>query len=732
MKSPAPAIGLARLQLRRFTRGPLPRAALAVLILIPLLYGALYLWAFWDPYGRLDQVPVALVNEDRPAVTSDGRTVSEGKALADELIDRQVFGWQLTDPDDAERGLRDGGYLMVLTIPRDFSGSLVSPDRTAPTGSDPSGLPRSGVLSVETNDANNYLTTTIARSAFTEIRTAAAGDATRGYFDAMFIGFSEIHDATADAAHGAGELAGGARDAHEGAGSLASGTKKAKRGSAALADGLGSASHGAHDLAEGLAALEAGSDELADGTARAAAGTRRLADKVDAAADVVEPYLRTHSDDIGAAADELADGAQLLSDNLEELPELADSAVDRTAAARRALDEYAQAHPEAADDPAYQRAVKATGDAHDAAVKVQKILAANKEQFAALQDRAAKLAEAARAVQRAAPHLADDVAAARHQVDALADGMDRLAAGADRLHDGTRTAHSGAVRLDRGLYRLATGARQLDAGLARLSAGTSRLADGLGQLDSGATRLANGLAEGADRIPDYGADERARRSGMMADPIELRRHTENAARTYGEGFAPYFVGLALWVGAMITYMLFQPLTARHLASNAPAWRVALAGWLPAVLLGLLQAAILVTVLRLTLGLDPARPLGVLGFLAVTVAAFTAVVQWLGARLGAAGRLVALALLMLQLVSAGGTFPIETSPGFLRWLHPYLPMTYVVGGLRHLISGGPVTSVWLGCAVLAGIAGGALALTTLAAGKGRRLTPAKLHPDLVMS
>ena len=67
---------LARFELRRFLRGRLTAAALVVLAVIPLLYGALYLAAFWDPYGNLDRIPVALVNEDQPVRAPDGSPVS--------------------------------------------------------------------------------------------------------------------------------------------------------------------------------------------------------------------------------------------------------------------------------------------------------------------------------------------------------------------------------------------------------------------------------------------------------------------------------------------------------------------------------------------------------------------------------------------------------------------------------------------------------------------------------
>src|SRR3954454_10846806 len=96
---------LALFELRRFNRALLSRVALVVLTLIPLLYGALYLWAFWDPYGNLDRIPVALVNEDVQAPTATGKVVHAGQDLTDELIDRHVFAWHQTSYAAAEKGL---------------------------------------------------------------------------------------------------------------------------------------------------------------------------------------------------------------------------------------------------------------------------------------------------------------------------------------------------------------------------------------------------------------------------------------------------------------------------------------------------------------------------------------------------------------------------------------------------------------------------------------------------
>ena len=121
MRSPR----LAALELRRFGRGRMPRAALVALLLLPLLYGALYLWSFWDPYGRLDRIPVALVNEDKGA-SAEGEHLAAGDEITGRLLDSKVFDWHEVGSAEAERGVEDGTYYLSLTMPSDFSERIAS------------------------------------------------------------------------------------------------------------------------------------------------------------------------------------------------------------------------------------------------------------------------------------------------------------------------------------------------------------------------------------------------------------------------------------------------------------------------------------------------------------------------------------------------------------------------------------------------------------------------------
>lgn len=693
MRSPR----LAALELRRFGRGRLPRAALAALLLLPLLYGALYLWSFWDPYGRLDRIPVALVNDDKGA-TAAGEHLAAGDEITGKLLDSEVFDWHRVSAAEAAEGVEDGTYYLSLTMPADFSSRIASSSGDSP---------ETGALQVRTNDANNYIVGQISRTVFSEVRTAASTDASRGFLDRIFINFSDLHDATAKAAKGAADLE--------------SGIGRAKKGSKDLADGLKDAKAGSGRLATGIVRLDKGAGDLETGSRQVADGTQLLADKVNGVAADVRPFLKDNGKAIGDTARLVADSSQTVRDNLDLLVKAAPTAATaaHTASADLAEVHRTRCEEQQLPDPAVcgplKRAVTAAADVAAVADDVNALVKNQNGDLKALRAQLTALQKQADALAERSPRLDEDLESAVKKVNALNTGAHKVAKGAGRLHTGLATAKSGSAELNTGVGDLKKGATSLDSGMLRLG--------------DGSATLAKGLDDGAGKIPDYDKKDRDARTGVMADPVQLASQSLHAAPNYGTGFAPYFIPLSLWVGAMVAYMLIQPLNRRALAAGAPAWRIAFAGWLPVAAIGLLQVAALMSVLHWGLGLRMAHAAGTLAFLALVTCCFGAIVQWLNARFGAAGRILVLAVLMLQLTSAGGTYPVQTSPGFFNAIHPYLPMSYVVEGLRRLITGGGLGPVWQGCAVLVAFTAGALALTALSARRKQMWTLDRLHPEL---
>src|SRR5699024_8745323 len=147
-------------ELKRFAKGRMPKIALLAIIFMPLLYGALYLWAFWNPFNEVDKLPVALVDNDRGAVV-EGQQLDAGKQVTDELIGRHDLDWQLVSPEKARQGVDDGEYYFSVTLPENFSAAVGSPM---------SEDPRQAKINVLYNDTNNYLSTVIGQNAMNQLQ----------------------------------------------------------------------------------------------------------------------------------------------------------------------------------------------------------------------------------------------------------------------------------------------------------------------------------------------------------------------------------------------------------------------------------------------------------------------------------------------------------------------------------------------------------------------------------
>ncbi len=121
--------------------------------------------------------------------------------------------------------------------------------------------------------------------------------------------------------------------------------------------------------------------------------------------------------------------------------------------------------------------------------------------------------------------------------------------GVNELNSGAATLHSGLIQLTDGSFQLSDGAGQLASGMTELQSGSHELADALDQ--------------GAQQVPPSWSDQqRTATADTLSTPVALQQNTTNEASTFGTGFAPFFLSLALFVGGIITWMLLTPLQSR--------------------------------------------------------------------------------------------------------------------------------------------------------------------------
>lgn len=237
---------------------------LLVIILIPAMYAGFFLASMWDPYGDLKYLPVAVVNKDK-AVTYNDKELTIGDDLAENLADNDSMAFNVVDEKTAEKGLKNGTYYMVITIPEDFS-------KNASTLMDDD--PKQMVLDYKTNPGRNYISMKLSESAMKEIKENLTEEVTRTYAETVFDSLTTIED--------------GFQDAVDGTNDMLDGEDKLVDGNTTITDNLLVLSDGASELKAGTDTLASGSSELnskmptvTEGANTLASGAKQVSDGVN-------------------------------------------------------------------------------------------------------------------------------------------------------------------------------------------------------------------------------------------------------------------------------------------------------------------------------------------------------------------------------------------------------------------------------------------------------------------
>lgn len=639
-------------EIKRFGRSRMTRAAIVVLMLLPLVYGALYLWAYWDPFGHVNKMPVALVNADKGATVS-GQHVNIGEEISKSLTADGSMDWHVLSLDEARSGVDHGNYYFMLELPPDFSEAIASPL---------TGEPKQANLVAVYNDANNYISSSIGRTAIDQVLNAVStrisGQAVNQVLSVVVSSGAGIQQA----ADGARQLADGAAKVDDGAGQLATGLHTARPGSAQLAT-----------------------------------GAKQLSDGINQATDPLLTVTKAVAN-IGGSTDKLQQGAEALrqaNDQIDGIAKAQDSAANALTAV---IDQLA-----GRQDPAANT-------------------------LRGIQDQLRERQFTPQVRQQ----LTDAENASIAMTETLRGPGSPLKSALDQVGGKGQELTNKLTQLRNGAQQLATGNAQLSSGIAKMDDGAQQLKSGTAQLRSGSAELATKLTDGAKQVPTWSNQQKNAIADTIGGPVHLETAHENAAPNFGTGMAPFFVTLALFFGALVLWMILRPLQTRAIAAEVLPLRVALSSYLPAATIGIFQAIILYCVVRFALGMHAAHPVAMLGFMVLISFAFVAATQAINALVGpAVGRVLLMALLMLQLVSAGGMYPVETTSRPFQILHKYDPMTYGVNGLRQLILGGIDGRLWQAVITLLFILLGGLLITSLSARRNQLWNLTRLLPSIKM-
>ena len=627
--------------------------SMAVISFIPILYSGFFLGSIWDPYGQTKNLPVAFVNEDKGA-SLNGKSLNVGESVEKKLKDNHDLGWEFVSKQQADEGVNSGHFYAVVTIPSDFSQKAASITKSEP---------QQAVINFTTTPAKNYIGSLVSNQAAAKVKSSVSEQITQAYAKGILENLDKLGIGLDAAANGASTL-------HDGLGRLQSGTqtyvggvKQLAVNQQSLAGGLAQLSDGSRKLQAGLGQLsnnlptESQLSQLSNGMKQLQSGINQL----NASVSNPSPVLMAQQNKVETEAQTLVQTMQ-------------DSAPDLLAAGGTLQTLGTQAAASGSNSTTIS--LPQISNISRAFTKTQTIIAQTTTLLNDLQTLTQQLSAQQTQLQAG--------------VSALNNGVNQLAPNAITAFNGYNSVRfannqllAGSASLTNGLSEAKSGSQKLANGASLLESRSGALIDGTSQLANGADTLANKLADASNRIKIQPTG--ATTQQQIANPVKSEMTEKGNVPNYGYALSPYVLSLSLFVGAIVLNVIYPIRKTFSEQESAIRWWLSKAS--VAGVAAFMQATILMLVMVFFLGLTPEHPAHFIGAIYLTSFAYMSIVSLLVIVLDNPGRFLAMILLVLQLGSSEGTFPIQTANGFFQAINPLVPMTYSIRALRQAISGG---------------------------------------------
>lgn len=605
------------------------------ILLIPILYAGMFLWAFWNPYGHLDKLPVAVVNQDHGAVMH-GIQVDAGAKLVNQLKSNHDMDWQFVSRAQAEQGLHTNQYYMMLEIPPQFSAEAVNAVEHV-------GQPVPKLIGI-TNDRANFIAGKLASDALNTVRTQMANALTEQDTKVLLQQMSLLSGGYQSAASGASQVADGAHTLQAQSGQLVRASEQVSAGAKQIDTSAVQAASAAQTLARGDASLLSGTEQLRAGLDSLATGSQSAA----------------------SGAQSVLNGAKQVQQGLQSTVNGTQNVANGSGQLALGMQKLASANPTLATDPEFKQLLSLSQQVHTGA---QKVAAASQSLVSGAND----VVQGQSNVVQGLNHLSS--------------GMQQSNQGAKQLELHQETLVLGQRQLAAGLQSLATGAGKEANGSAALQTGTAQFAQGVAKVATGSLQLSSNLQSAAKKASATPHD-RNQLASVIAHPVNLQTAKLGNIQNYGTGFTPYFLSLGLYVGVLMMSIVIEFRKPIGHPDSPVVWFFGKFILLATV--GMVQAVIADLILLYGLGVHVQHVGQFFGFSILLSLTYVAILQFLVTAFENPGRFVGVMILILQLTSSSGSYPVVLSSRFFQVIANGFPMTYAIEAFRYLIGGGDVT------------------------------------------
>lgn len=794
-------------ELKAVLKKPMLWITMVGVALVPALYNIIFLSSMWDPYGKVSDLPVAVVNKDKTA-TYEGKKMTIGKDMTDNMVRNKSLDYHFVDSEKAQKGLEKGDYYMIITLPEDLSQNAASVLTDEP---------KKLTIPYQTSKGHSFVASKMSETAAKTLKESVSKNITSSYTKSLFKSMSTLKTGLGSAANASQKIATGSKQVANGSQvmtdnlnllsnssqTFAQGTNTLYSGLIAYTGGVGQLSAGLNNLNNGLTAYTNGVGQLANGSsqlsnqsqkllggvAQLANGSTSIQQLVNASSQLNQGLIKL-STATGLSEEQVQQFSSLInqlgtlnqsiqnySDNgtattanspdlstyLSAITTAAQAIVNSGNTSQQTTTNQSNALAAVQATGAYQRlsaedqseiaaalantgsSTTTTGADVNAVSQAQAILnnvqsiqsalstvqtttantptspSASLTQIkntanSVLPSAATSLTTLSSGLTQAktvldsqvvpvstalangtaqlgstfstgANSLMTGVGQYTNAVDILNAGANTLAAKNNQLTDGTSQLVNGADQLNsisgqltKGTAQLASGSNQIATGAGKLAAGGESLTAGLTTLSSGSGELSKALSSAKNKLSLVAVDNDNAKA--LSSPVTIKHTDKDNVKTNGVGMAPYMMSAALMVMAISTNTIFRAALSGKQAKTLREWidqKLAVNG-----LIAVTGAIILYFGVHI-IGLSANFELKTLGLIILTSITFMVLVTTLVTWHDKFGSFAALILLLLQLGSSAGTYPLAVTDKFFQVVNPYLPMSYSVSGLRETIS-----------------------------------------------
>ena len=641
------------------------------LIFLPSMYAWPNILSSWDPYGHTNNIKVAVTSEDEGA-TVDGKELNLGNSLVEGLKNNKNLDWQfVSNKQEAEDGVRIGNYYASIVVPKNFSQDMTSVSRTEP---------QRATIEYTVNEKINAISPKITNSG----ASAIANNISKNFVEtANGIIFEKLHEAGIKFEENLPSI------------------EKAKKEIFKLNDNFSTYES---TLSELIGKVEYGYNILNNvqntlpEIDRVATNSIMIADKAGITINNIQgfnerllPIINNHLN----VVEEVSREANVIAKEIQQKPDK----TEEIKARQKALDSRLQASGERLqlvknifeyfNNLSNERLFNSQLDrvtilSNDIMMikEVNNNIYNNMDHYEEIGDtvkeefvnKSARVNEVSTNINS---KLNDEIAPLISQVlnkaEVNIDKVSSIIAHAQgELPAVERKLSEAEIKINNAYGRLLS----LQAQMPSAKSTIQKLTDEIKKADSGIDKnqLFNLL-----KI-DY-----KQQAEFFANPVKLHENKLYHIENYGSAMTPFYTVLSIWVGSLLMSSLLTTKVEDEEKKYKPYQKYFGRGLL-FIIISLFQTLIITLGDMYVLGTQATSPYRFVVYALLISLLFSSIIYTIVCILGNVGKAVCIVLLVLQLGSSGGTFPIQMTSEFFQALYPKVPFTYSIGLLREAVGG----------------------------------------------